>query len=488
MISIVDAARDPNLFGPWYARGDFSNWLTFFKARYALPPDPKKDRRLWIRDNGQWKKSEPMSDMDVYRQCTMRSEWPKAPFRSVWMPIGRRGGKSLNLSVEGAYMAAFHDYRRYLQPGERATISILAADRSQARIILRYIKALFANVPLLKDMIQRETAEGLDLTNSSTIEVTTASSRTSRGYSFAAVLCDEVAFWKTDEGGNDPDSAILQAMRPGMATIPTSTMFGASSPYARQGELWRNYDKHFGTDSDTLVWNAPTWVMNPTIDRKFIDEEYEKDLVSASAEFGAEFRKDIEAFVSIEVLRECTEKGIRERAPVSGVQYRAFVDPSGGSADGFTLAIAHNEGDRVVLDLIREVKPPFSPESVVKEYSDTVKTYGIATVTGDRYAGEWPRERFRDHGVTYEIAPAARTELYLTLLPAMNSRRCVLLDDGRLFQQLLQLERRASRAGRDLIDHPPGGHDDVANAVAGAVFLALEPALEPPTAVFGRYT
>ena len=39
--------------------------------------------------------------------------------------------------------------------------------------------------------------------------------------------------------------------------------------------------------------------------------------------------------------------------------------------------------------------------------------------------------------------------------------------------QLCGLERRTARGGRDSIDHAPGGHDDLANAVAGAAALAL---------------
>jgi len=57
-------------------------------------------------------------------------------------------------------------------------------------------------------------------------------------------------------------------------------------------------------------------------------------------------------------------------------------------------------------------------------------------------------------------------------LPALNSGRVELLDVPRLVGQLCGLERRTARGGRDTIDHPPGGRDDVANAVAGAVVLA----------------
>ena len=40
--------------------------------------------------------------------------------------------------------------------------------------------------------------------------------------------------------------------------------------------------------------------------------------------------------------------------------------------------------------------------------------------------------------------------------------------------QITSLERRTVRGGRDSIDHAPGAHDDVANAVAGAVVIAFK--------------
>jgi hypothetical protein len=46
-----------------------------------------------------------------------------------------------------------------------------------------------------------------------------------------------------------------------------------------------------------------------------------------------------------------------------------------------------------------------------------------------------------------------------------------LLDSPRLVSQLTSLERRTARGGKDSIDHAPGAHDDVANAVAGACWL-----------------
>ena len=134
-----------------------------------------------------------------------------------------------------------------------------------------------------------------------------------------------------------------------------------------------------------------------------------------------------------------------------------------------TLAIGHMEFTKqtAVIDAIREVRPPFSPEAVVGEFAALLKRYNVVTVHGDRYAGEWPREQFEKFGIRYEPAGKPKSELYVDLLPLLNSRRIDLLDHPKLVNQLRGLERRTARGGRDSIDHAPGQHDDVANAVAG---------------------
>jgi hypothetical protein len=166
----------------------------------------------------------------------------------------------------------------------------------------------------------------------------------------------------------------------------------------------------------------------------------------------------------------------KERAElpfVEGNRYYGFCDPSGGSSDSMTLAIAHrNNIGHAVLDLIRESKPPFSPDKVCREFANTLKDFRISQVCGDAYAGEWPRERFSVHGIRYIPSEKSRSEIYLDFLPLLNSRRADLLDLPRLANQLAALERRASRGGRESIDHAPGSHDDVANSAAGALVLA----------------
>jgi hypothetical protein len=55
----------------------------------------------------------------------------------------------------------------------------------------------------------------------------------------------------------------------------------------------------------------------------------------------------------------------------------------------------------------------------------------------------------------------------------LNSSKVDLLDHPRLIGQIVGLERRVARSGHQSIDHPPGAHDDLANAVCGALLLAV---------------
>ncbi len=129
----------------------------------------------------------------------------------------------------------------------------------------------------------------------------------------------------------------------------------------------------------------------------------------------------------------------------------------------------------MVLDAVRERKPPFKPDAVVDEFATLLKAYRVGTVQGDRYAGEWPRERFRKTGIGYQPADKPKSDLYRDLLPALNSNQIELLDHPRLITQVCALERRTARGGRDSIDPAPGAHDDLANVLAGVAALCGKP-------------
>ena len=452
-MNILAALDDRNLLGASIRDADsWKPWRALLTAAFGL--------------------SLSSDELALYRACTGRCVPPGAPASYLWLVIGRRGGKSFAMALIAVFLAIFKDWRKYLSPGERAIVLLVAADREQAKILHRYCQGILSP-PILQSHVLNVTTSEIELKGGVTIEVVTRSYRTVRGRSVCVAVLDELAFWRDDDSAN-PDSEVLNAVRASMATFGDDAMvIAGSSPYARRGVLWDAFRRwHAKDDARNLVWQAATRTMNPTVPQEFVDAEFERDAASAAAEYGAEFRSDIAAFVDLAVLEACTADGLFELPPVSGTAYLAFCDPSGGSSDSMTLGIAHHDDGVAVLDCVREVRAPFHPEAVVADFCTTLAAYGIGTVVGDRYAGEWPREQFSKRNVTYRPSERVKSDIYRDCLPLLNSRKCQLLDIRRVISQLHGLERRTARSGKDSIDHGPGQHDDVANAVAGAIVLA----------------
>jgi hypothetical protein len=272
-----------------------------------------------------------------------------------------------------------------------------------AKIVLDYCEATFERSPILKQLMANRTQDALELTNGISIEVRPASFRKLRGPTYVAVIADELAFWYVDSSYANPDIEVLNAVEPGLATTGGPLIL-ASSPHARRGVLWDLFKRHYGSDGDplTLVAHGASRTFNPSLPQRVIDRALEKDRARASAEYLAEFRTDIEGFMSLEVVEACVS-GYHELGPRSDVTYRGFIDPSGGSEDSMTLAIAHKTpkpDEMIVIDAIREARPPFSPEAVVDEFAALCKLYRITKITGDHFGGEFVKEPFRRHGLS----------------------------------------------------------------------------------------
>ena len=185
------------------------------------------------------------------------------------------------------------------------------------------------------------------------------------------------------------------------------------------------------------------------------------------------FREDLESAFTLEAVEACIVKGRDELPASSLISYKAFIDPSGGKKDAFTVGIGHKESERAVLDCLKIWPAPFDPAVVVEEAAEALKAYGCVSVTGDNYAGEWPVSYFRQRGIDYQKSEKAKSELYLAMIPAVNGKQVELLDNRQMVEELRRLERRRGRTGKDAVDHPANGHDDIANAAAGACWLIL---------------
>jgi len=445
-LNIIEALKDKKLLGQFIRdEKTWAAWFAFLKTFFALKPSKQ--------------------DMKFFKKCTGRRKWSILAALEAWLIIGTRGGKSRITALMTAFLAIFKKYS--LSSGENGYIIIVAPTKRQAGIIKRYLSSFFNDNAFFSPFLVRETSEEIELNNNIIIAVLSSDYRSLRGYTAVAAIVDEIAYLNLE--GSKPDVEVIRALR----TRLTSTggpLICISSPYAKRGMLYEVHKKHYGkSKSRILVWQADSLTMNPTLNKDAIKQAYLEDPEGSKADYGAEFRSDIESYVSREAVEACVIPGRIELPPIAGVKYSAFVDPSGGSKDSMTLGISHTENDVKILDAIREAKPPFSPDQVVRDFADLLKRYRMSNVVGDRYAGEWPRERFRVYGIYYKPADKPKSDLYRDFMPLINSGQVELLDNDILINQIINLERRTGRGGKDSIDHTPGQHDDVANVCAGVL-------------------
>jgi hypothetical protein len=460
LISMRSALADPDLFAGEFGADSWLGWRALLLAALGERLS-RMERSIFVRLTG-------------------REHEPPRRVQEFWGVIGRRGGKSRAIAVLVTYIALLADHRANLAIGETGVVLALAQNQRQARIIFDYVVGLLEGVPAFRGQVANKTNDTITLANGISVEIRAASYRGLRGLSCVAAVADEISFWFDEQSSSNPDTLILDALRPTLATTG-GLLVCIGSPHARRGAMWTTYQRHYGPQGDPLILVAQgaSRDLNPTLPQSVVDRALEQDEAVAKAEYLGLFRADLEQTFNREQLDPCIAFGVRERGPQPDADYLAFVDQAGGSGtDAMALAVAHRQDDLIILDAIRVRQPPFSPAATVHEFCETLALYRVSKVTGDRFGGEFVREPFRDKGVAFELAEKSKSDLYVALVPLINSCRVQLLDDKRLINQLLGLERRVARGtGRDLIDHSPNAnaHDDVANVVAGvASLLAAE--------------
>jgi hypothetical protein len=460
VISVSNALASPRLFAPHFAGESWNVWKAIIKAAYA----------------------EPMSDaeLELFHSVAERDP-PTKPVRELVAVAGRGAGKDSVASLIASVTAV--NFHGKLRPGEKAIVMCLACDREQAKIVYNYIRAYFEQIPALAKMVTRIADDAIELSNNTVVEVHTNSYRSVRGRSLLCVICDEVAFWRSEDSAS-PDFEVAGAIDPGLARIPGSTLILISSAHKRSGLLYQKWKDHYGrNDEDVLVVKGTTLQFNPLFDAKIIARQLAADPQLYGAEYNSEWRDDLATFISRQLLEAAVDTDVIVRPPQPDVQYFAFDDPSGGAHDSYTLGIAHQDmrSDDVLLDLLYERFAPLNPYEVTTEIAALLREYRCTEVTGDDYGKRWVSDAYNRIGITRRKSDLDRSGIYLNVLPLFASGRARLLDNQRLIGQFANLERRTFPSGKDKIDHERGRHDDLCNAAAGALTLASRrPQPEPP--------
>jgi hypothetical protein len=306
--------------------GDIDTWRTWIvvlKAAFGRPLD--KD------------------ELATFHTVAGNRAPPGHRVRELWAIAGRRSGKSRMAAATAVYLGLFQKHR--LSPGEKGMCLVLASSVDQAKVVFGYVRGFLEASPALAREIAGVKRFEIDLRNGLTIAVHSNSYRTVRGRTVVAAIFDEVAFWR-DESTATPDAETYSAVLPGLATTD-GMLVGISTPYRKLGLLHQKHRDHFGVDGDgVLVVQGASKVFNPSLADAVLAAQRAADPTAAGAEWDAEFRSDIGAFLDDELIDAAINHGRPlELPPVEDVIYRAFVDAAGGGPDAYTLAIGHKQGD-----------------------------------------------------------------------------------------------------------------------------------------------
>jgi Phage Terminase len=459
MVEIDRALADDRMLGAGLSSvGTWQTWLIALKAAFALPLTE--------------------AEREEFRAIAGERGLPKHRVRELWCVAGRRSGKSRMAAAVAIFLALFQKHR--LSPGERGMCLVIAGSVDQARTVFNYVRGFLEAAPALAREVVALRRQEIELRNGIVIAVHSNSYRTVRGRTLVAAIFDETAFWR-DESTATPDTEVYTAVLPSLATTD-GMLIGISTPYRKFGLLYQKHRDHFGVDDDdVLVVQGGSTVFNPTLSDATIAAQRAADPTAAGAEWDAQFRSDIGAFLDDDLIDAAVEHGRPlELPPVGGVVYRAFVDASGGAVggDAYTIAIGHREGDVCVIDAVRGTSGKFDPQEVTKEYAELCTAYHVHTIVGDNYAREWVAGAWRGVGKEYTRSPQPKGAIYLECLPMFTRGLARLPDHARLVRELRMLERRTHRSGKDTVEHPRNGHDDYANVVCGVLNL-LRPASVP---------
>ncbi len=437
LISLTAALTDPNYFGATFSAPSFWTWRTVAKLIDGLPLSEPREVELFETATGR-----------KYNRQARRHDTGLAITRIIIL-AGRRAGKDRFFSAVGVWRAALcQDWNKHISAGEGAVVLLLGADKKQAAILRKYCRGLL-KVPLLAAEVIRDTGEVIEFRNGGSLEIATNDKDLVRGRSAIALLGSECCFWQTDEGSESNDKEVISAAIKSMAMCPDGglTLLG-SSVFRKRGYMYEEYQKlHGNSRSKAVCWFTPSKVMNPKLPQHVIDDAIADDAPRAHAEYENVWREDVDDFITLELMEACTDFGVAARPPDSQLHYVAYFDAATGRSDSTALCIGHvrripGEFSELVIDVIREKRPPFSLIDTIAEWAPLLKSYGIHKVWGDQFAFEICLQEWSKHQIELLKSDYSTGKNYLAALPLLTQRgRVRLIDNEICRKQFASLQR-----------------------------------------------
>jgi hypothetical protein len=441
---------------------------TCLKSIYGLPLEP--------------------DELELYQRATGRQTYDAREQREATLIAGRRGGKTTKIAVRIVIYEAVRDHG--LPPGEEGCVMLLAPTLKQARIAFRAIRKDLRRSPLLSALVVRATKDEIELTNGITIACYACTFDGVRGHTIVAAVCDELGFWADAETAANPAEEVIAALLPGMATVRNSKLIKISTPYRKEGILWREFQQR--AELNFPVWQLSSQELNPSFSPSILDRERRRSEEKFRREFLAEFTDTLTGWIDAEILEAAIVRGRMAWPPVRDGFYVAAVDPA-TRHDDFALAILHRQPDGcIVVDRMAKwtgtKAVPLVPRVVLGEIKGILGQYGLNAAIGDQHCFDVIQQEFLELGIYYDIrnfGAQTRAEIFGNLKHLLFQRRIQLLDDPELLRQLRHLHEEKTARGQIDVRAIGGVHDDLAVAVALAATELVKQPTRPTPFIIG---
>jgi hypothetical protein len=458
-LSIIDFIRHPQILNDQTMSLGQS---AFLKSTYGLPLSE--------------------AELEMFCRGTGREIYVPREQRLISLVGGRRGGKTGKIAARSALFEACRDHQ--IPRGERAYVLLVAPVIAQAKIAFDYILKDIYSSPLLSSKIAKVGRNEIELKNGIIIGCYACSRITVRGRAAVAIVCDEICFWRNEVTSVACDEEVLAALRPSMATFPTSKLIKISTPNVKHGVMWDEFQRR--GELDHPVWQLSSQELNPTISTEFLESERKHSPEDYKREYLAEFVDSVVSWIEPEVLARCVIKARKELPPVPGATYAAAIDPAFKKSD-FAMAAAHRaDGGVIVLDCAPfwtgTKQAPLGFQWVCGQVAGILRQFGINVLQGDQFAAVAIKQEFLKLGISYgefTFNRNNRSQLFNNLQHVIEQQRIELLDHPELLRQLRSLEVHRSADGNIDVRPANGLKDDLAVAVALCVFELSQSVYNP---------
>nr|BAR25798.1 terminase large subunit [uncultured Mediterranean phage uvMED] len=428
--------------------------------------------------------------LELYpKQAEILDSFFKGGYTQATWALGRRSGKTLMAAVACVYICFVLEdkYKKKVRKGERWYVLTVANSQDQSRIALNNIRQLILDSPFAQEIV-RETADQLEMSNGCVFKAIPTSGRAARGLACCACVFDELAF-AVDGDANSGGKGIYDALSPAVAQFGGhGKILELSSPWLTDGLFYQHFkEAASGRFPYLQAVNLPTWEMNPTISREFLEMERERDPDKFKVEYGAQFATNLSALINSDVVDACVDEKRLSLPPRPSFQgsYVLALDPARGGVgrDNYTACIVHFEGPTLVVDKFHTFAADFEingrKEVNISMVEDWIKEhhslYIFDKIVMDQYnsagtiqslAGELPIEE-----LTWTIS--SKVKAFSKMRELFNAGHINIYNHEKALNEIKNLTVTYKAGGQWTVSGgKQTGIDDHAFAMAAAIFAA----------------